>query len=79
LTVRPEQDDRNCRRQRAVLPIRARAATKAISREQVEVGTGGADEITPEVGGRRFGTEDLHNAVASFLADGPGKATYAGR
>ena len=26
-----------------------------------------------------FGTEDLKNAVASFLKDGPGKATYEGR
>jgi hypothetical protein len=60
-------------------PTRAHAATKAIIREQVEVGTGGADEITPEVSGRLFGTEDLRNAVASFLADGPGKATCTGR
>jgi enoyl-CoA hydratase len=60
-------------------PTRAHAATKAIIREQVEVGTGAADEITPEVSGALFGTEDLRNAVASFLRDGPGKATYAGR
>jgi enoyl-CoA hydratase/carnithine racemase len=60
-------------------PTRAHAATKAIIREQVEVGTGGADEITSDVSGRLFGTEDLRNAVASFLAEGPGKATYTGR
>jgi enoyl-CoA hydratase len=60
-------------------PTRAHAATKAIIREQVEVGTGGADEITADVSGRLFATEDLRNAVASFLRDGPGKATYAGR
>jgi enoyl-CoA hydratase/carnithine racemase len=60
-------------------PTRAHAATKAIIREQVEVGTAGADEITAEVSGRLFGTEDLQNAVASFLRDGPGKATYTGR
>jgi len=59
-------------------PTRAHAATKAIIREQIEIGTGGADEITPEVSGALFGTEDLQRAVASFLADGPGKATYAG-
>ncbi|MDT4970584.1 MAG: hypothetical protein QOG22_727, partial [Pseudonocardiales bacterium] len=46
---------------------------------QIEVGTGGADEITPEISGRLFATEDLRNAVASFLRDGPGKATYTGR
>jgi enoyl-CoA hydratase/carnithine racemase len=60
-------------------PTRAHAATKAIIREQIEVGTGGADEITPEVSGRLFATDDLRNAVASFLSDGPGKATYTGR
>ena len=60
-------------------PTRAHAATKAIVREQVEVGTGGADEITPDVSGRLFATDDLKNAVASFLTDGPGKATYTGR
>lgn len=63
----------------AMGPTRAHGATKAIIREQVEVGTGGADEITPDVSGRLFGTEDLQNAVASFLKDGPGKATFTGR
>ena len=60
-------------------PTQAHAATKAIIREQIEVGTGAADEITPEVSGRLFGTDDLKNAVASFLKDGPGKASYTGR
>lgn len=63
----------------ALGPTRAHAATKAIIREQVEVGTAGADEITADVSGRLFATEDLKNAVASFLADGPGKATFTGR
>jgi hypothetical protein len=26
-----------------------------------------------------FDTEDAHNAIESFLAAGPGKATFAGR
>ena len=60
-------------------PTRAHAATKAIIREQLEVGSAGADDITPEVSGALFATEDLRNAVASFLRDGPGKATYTGR
>jgi enoyl-CoA hydratase len=60
-------------------PTRAHAATKAIIREQIEVGTGAADEVTPEISGALFGTEDLRGAVASFLRDGPGKATYSGR
>jgi enoyl-CoA hydratase/carnithine racemase len=60
-------------------PTRAHAATKAIVRAQLAGGTRAADEATPEISGALFGTEDLKNAVASFLADGPGKATYAGR
>jgi hypothetical protein len=31
------------------------------------------------VSGALFDTEDLQNAVRSFLTDGPGKATYEGR
>lgn len=60
-------------------PTQAHAATKAIIREQLEVGTAGADEITPAVSGALFATADLTGAVTSFLADGPGKATYTGR
>lgn len=60
-------------------PTRAHAATKAIVREQVERGVRPADAVTPQVSGALFGTEDLQRAVASFLRDGPGKATYTGR
>jgi len=60
-------------------PTRAHAATKSIVRTQLVGGTRAADEITPAVSGALFATEDLQGAVASFLADGPGKATYAGR
>ena len=42
-------------------------------------GARAADALVPEVSGALFVTEDLRGAVASFLADGPGKATYAGR
>jgi hypothetical protein len=38
-----------------------------------------ADAETPRVSGGLFATEDLQNAVKSFLADGPGKATFEGR
>ena len=38
-----------------------------------------ADEITPQVSGPLFGSADLRGAVASFLDEGPGKATYQGR
>ena len=59
-------------------PTRAHAATKAIVRAQLAGGTRAADEATPEISGALFATEDLKNAVASFLKDGPGNATYAG-
>ena len=60
-------------------PTRAHAATKAIVAAQKEGGARAADAMTPEVSGELFATEDLQNAVRSFLADGPGKATYSGR
>jgi len=60
-------------------PTRAHAATKAIVRAQKEAGARAADEIVPDVSGVLFETEDLKNAVRSFLTEGPGKATYAGR
>jgi enoyl-CoA hydratase len=59
-------------------PTRAHAATKAIVRAQLAGGTRAADEVTPEISGALFATQDLQNAVASFLEDGPGKASYAG-
>jgi len=60
-------------------PTRAHAATKAIVRAQKEGGARAADAIVAEVSGALFETEDLQNAVRSFLTDGPGKATYEGR
>ena len=51
----------------------------AIVRGYLEGGVDRADEITPEVAGALFDTEDLQNAVASFLKDGPGKATFRGK
>ena len=33
----------------------------------------------PSIAGPLFDTEDLKNAVKSFLEDGPGKATYEGQ
>ena len=33
----------------------------------------------PEISGPLFATDDLRGAVASFLGEGPGKATDAGR
>lgn len=60
-------------------PTKAHAATKRIVRAQIEGGVEEADRITPEVSGGLFATEDLQNAVKSFLEDGPGNATFEGR
>lgn len=59
-------------------PTRAHAATKAIVRAQLAGGARAADEVTPDISGELFATEDLKNAVASFLTNGPGKAKYTG-
>ncbi len=60
-------------------PTKAHAATKRLVREQANGGARAADALVPEVAGGLFGTEDLKNAVQSFLSQGPGKATYEGR
>ncbi|MGH2952845.1 MAG: enoyl-CoA hydratase/isomerase family protein [Solirubrobacterales bacterium] len=60
-------------------PTRAHAATKRIVRAYLEGGVDGADEVTPGQFAGLFATEDLRNAVRSFLAEGPGKATFEGR
>jgi enoyl-CoA hydratase len=60
-------------------PTRAHAATKRIVRAQIVGGARGADALVPEVAGELFATDDLKNAVRSFLEQGPGKAVYGGR
>jgi enoyl-CoA hydratase/carnithine racemase len=60
-------------------PTKAHAATKRIVRAYLEGGVDSADAVTPEVSGGLFATEDLQNAVKSFLEEGPGKATFEGR
>ncbi len=60
-------------------PTVAHAATKRIVRAYLEGGVDEADRVTPGVFGELFATEDLQNAVKSFLAEGPGKATFEGR
>jgi hypothetical protein len=47
--------------------------------ETIRNGARAADARVPEVSGALFATEDLRGAVASFLTEGPGKATYSGR
>jgi enoyl-CoA hydratase/carnithine racemase len=60
-------------------PTVAHAATKKLVATAVRDGVRAADELTPSLSGALFATEDLRGAVASFLADGPGKASYRGR
>jgi enoyl-CoA hydratase/carnithine racemase len=60
-------------------PTKAHAATKRLIRAQLDGGTRAADAVVAEVSGPLFATEDLKGAVRSFLAEGPGKATYEGR
>lgn len=60
-------------------PTKAHAATKRIVRAYLEGGVAAADRVTPDQFAGLFATEDLRNAVRSFLAEGPGKATFEGR
>jgi hypothetical protein len=38
-----------------------------------------ANDRVPAVAGQLFDSEDLQGAVRSFLAQGPGRATFNGR
>jgi enoyl-CoA hydratase/carnithine racemase len=60
-------------------PTKAHAATKRIVKAVSDRGLEHADEITPGQFAGLFATEDLQNAVRSFLAEGPGKATFDGK
>jgi enoyl-CoA hydratase len=60
-------------------PTAAHAATKRIVRAQADHGTRGADERTASLTSHLFETEDARGAIASFLEQGPGKATFEGR
>ena len=53
--------------------------TKRILRGWRDDGMAGADRVTRRDAAALFETEDLKNAVDSFLENGPGKATYEGR
>ena len=74
-----EDRSRELARKLANGPTLAHAATKRIIQAQKEGGAREADTIVPELSGALFASEDLENAVESFLTDGPGKASYAGR
>lgn len=60
-------------------PTVAHAATKRLVRAYLDDGIAGADATVPEIAGPLFETEDLKNAVRSFIDEGPGKATFEGK
>jgi enoyl-CoA hydratase len=60
-------------------PTVAHGATKRIIRAYRAGGVERADEVTPSVFAELFASEDLQNAVKSFLKDGPGNATFEGK
>lgn len=60
-------------------PTLAHAATKRIVRAYRAGGVDEADRITPDQFVGLFSSEDLKNAVESFLTEGPGKAKFEGR
>jgi enoyl-CoA hydratase/carnithine racemase len=60
-------------------PTIAHGATKRIIRAFRAGGVQEADRVTPDVFAELFASEDLKNAVDTFLKEGPGKATFRGR
>ena len=60
-------------------PARAFAAAKRLTAAYTEGGVEAADERLSEDAVGLFDTEDARNAIDSFLASGPGNATFAGR
>ena len=60
-------------------PTLAHGATKQVVRAFLAGGVAAADAAVPEAAGALFETDDLRNAVRSFLERGPGKAAYEGR
>ena len=60
-------------------PTRAHAATKEILRHWTAGGVDEANRETPRIAGDLFATEDLRGAMASFVEQGHGKATFDGR
>ncbi|HEV7651921.1 MAG TPA: enoyl-CoA hydratase/isomerase family protein [Actinophytocola sp.] len=60
-------------------PTRAHAATKQVLRHFEDGGVARAGAHVTTIAADLYRTEDLRAAVRSFLADGPGKATFTGR
>lgn len=60
-------------------PTLAHAATKRVLAHFESGGVAEANEHVTAIAAELFDTDDLRGAVRSFLADGPGKATFSGR
>jgi enoyl-CoA hydratase/carnithine racemase len=60
-------------------PTRAHAMTKHILRRFRDGGIAAADDAVRSDAGELFATEDLQNAVKTFLEKGPGHAEFEGR
>jgi enoyl-CoA hydratase/carnithine racemase len=60
-------------------PTLAHAATKHIVQAFRDGGVTLADDRVAAVAGELFDSEDLQEAVRSFLQQGPGRATFSGR
>jgi enoyl-CoA hydratase/carnithine racemase len=60
-------------------PTLAHAATKQVIRDYLQGGVELANDRVGRVAGELFETEDLQNAVRTFLDVGPGKASFSGR
>ncbi|MCI4066718.1 enoyl-CoA hydratase/isomerase family protein [Micromonospora sp. R77] len=65
--------------QLAAGPTRAHAATKTVLDHFADGGVAEADRHVTTIAAQLYRTEDLRNAVRSFLVDGPGRATFTGR
>jgi enoyl-CoA hydratase/carnithine racemase len=70
----------NFAQQLAIGPPKAHDATKRMVRAYLdEGGVNGADAHIGDIVAPLFATEDLQNAVQTFLEEGPGKATFQGK
>lgn len=60
-------------------PTLAHAMTTRLADLACSTGVAAADAVTADLAGELFATGDAADAIASFLADGPGHATFSGR
>jgi enoyl-CoA hydratase/carnithine racemase len=60
-------------------PTRAHAATKKVLAHFENGGVAEANRHVTAIAADLYATDDLRNAVKSFLTEGPGKATFTGR